>query len=302
MTIEQLTTGVGRIVWGNPAKSTIKKDMDTRLSVMRDGQEVEQWAFGVAFPKAEFEQIIWPAMAQEAGSAYPSGFPPRFSWKYKDGDSIDPNGKPYSDREGYAGCHVLTVTTEAFAPPIFKWEAAQNDYRKVEAHEIKTGDYVRLNMNMKVNVPTNPTYTPGLYINPNGIELIGFGQEIVSAGGADAGDMFGGAPVALPEGASAVPLSSAPANAALPGMAQPPAAAPPAAAPVQSLPPADPNFVANATGTAPAQAMQPAHPPQGVPAAAPLQPQAATTQSVPGTAPAATTSPSSEMPGMPLPR
>lgn len=324
MTVENVLTGVGRIVWGNPAKSQIKKDPTTKQPVIRDGQQVEQWAFGVAFPKAEFEQMIWPYMAQEAAVGYPNGVPGRFSWKYKDGDGIDSNGRRYSDREGYAGHYVLTVTTEAFAPPIHKWNPGINDYVKIGENEIKTGDYVRLNLNMKVNVPTNPSHTPGLYINPNGVELVGYGTEIASSG-PSANEMFGGQPVAqLPAGASATPLSSAPAGAQMPtgapaGMPQaapqtapmaqpapmgnPPAAAP--AAPANMAPPAT-DFVANATGyQAPAAGMPQAAPaPMGnptapAPAAAPSPMPGAAPQMAAGTAQPATSYPTNGVPGMP---
>ena len=200
----EFNTPVGRIVWGNPAKSTKKTDQKTNQPIYRDGKEVEQWVFGVAFPKAEFEQKIWPYMYQEALSVYPNGTPSNFSWKYKDGDGVDNKGKRYAEREGYAGHYVLTVSTEAFAPPIYKFE--NGAYRQLNPEEIKTGDYVMLALILRANAPTNPTHTPGLYINPVAINHVGYGQEIVTSG-VNPEDVFGKQPVQLPPGASATPVA-----------------------------------------------------------------------------------------------
>lgn len=254
MSIE-FPTPPGRIVWGNPAKPQIKKDQNTKQPVLRDGQQVQQWVFGVAYPKAEFDQFIRPFLEQEVNSVFPAGVPGNFSWKFKDGDGVDLQGKPYADREGYAGHYVLTISTEAFAPPIYKNEA--NGYRQLKANEIKTGDYVVVSLNVKANAPTNPTHTPGIYVNPKGIELIGYGQEILGAS-ANPDEMFGGRTYQLPAGASAAPVASA-ATAAAPYTA-PAAPAAPAAAP---LPPPATDFVQNAG--------QPPVEPPAAPAAPPME-------------------------------
>lgn len=217
MTIEKLTTPVGRLVWGHPCKTKVQTDPRTKLPRLgKDGQPVQQCAFGVAYTKAEFQQILWPLLSQEAATLYPHGAPQGFSWKFKDGDTVDRKGIPYSNREGYAGNIVLTVSTTSFIPPVFKFE--NGAYRQLAENEIKCGDFVRLNLNIKANAPTDPTHTPGLYVNPNGVEFVAYGQEIVNSGG-DPDELFGGAPVTqLPPGASAVPLSNAPAGAPMPGM------------------------------------------------------------------------------------
>jgi hypothetical protein len=170
---------------------------------MKDGQPVQQWAFGVAFPKNEFAPI-WAAMSQEAATGYPQGTPPKFAWKYQDGDGIDSNGQPFNKREGYAGCFILTITTEAFAPPIYKFQ--NGAYVQLNADQIKTGDYVAVALNIKVNVPTDRTHTPGLYINPEAIDHVGYGQEIHN--GPDPMALFGGQQRQLPPGASATPIAS----------------------------------------------------------------------------------------------
>jgi hypothetical protein len=294
MTIERLLTPPGRIVWGNPAKSTVKKNLQTKQPVLKDGKPVEQWAFGVAFAKPDFNQHILPFLQQEAASVFPNGIPPHFSWKFKDGDGVDRKGQPFSSREGYAGHMVLTVSTEAFAPQIFKFE--NGTYRQIDANEIKTGDFVRLNLNVKANAPANPTQTPGLYINPNGIEWLAYGQEIINSGG-DPDDMFGGQPVtALPAGASLTPVSGAPAGSVMPGMAPQPVPVAQlhagGAMPPQPYPAPAHDFVQNA-------GYQQSLPQPYAGGVAP-QPAPVTAQGTYGAAPA-TTYPGN-IPGMPQPR
>ena len=215
MTIEKFLTPVGRIVWGHPSKSKVQTDPRTKQPKLgKDGQPQQVWSFGLAISKNEFQQL-WAAMQQEAATVYPHGVPQGFSWKFKDGDSIDRKGQPYANREGYAGHMVLTVSTTTFAPQVFKFE--NGAYRQLNENEIKTGDFVRLNLNIKANAPTDPTHTPGLYVNPNGVEFVAYGAEIVNSG-ADPDEMFNGHPIAqLPAGASTVPLSNAPAG-TMPGM------------------------------------------------------------------------------------
>ena len=200
MPIEGLRTGVGRIVWGNPKRAQTKKDQRTKQPILKDGQPIQQWAFGVAFPKAEFNAYMKPAFDQEAMTGFPNGVPQGFSWKYIDGDGVDKQGKPYNTREGYAGCIVLTVSTEAFAPQVFK--NVNGAYYEVAENEIKTGDYVVLNLNLKLNIPQDRTHTPGLYVNPNGIELVGQGVEIRNSVNPE--EMFGGQQYQLPPGATAL--------------------------------------------------------------------------------------------------
>lgn len=280
----EVLSPVGRIVWGHPARSQTKKDQQTKQPVLRDGKPVEQWVFGLAIPKAEFEQHVWPYMQQEAATIFPQGTPQKFSWKIKDGDDVDPKGQPYANREGYAGHYVLTISTEAFAPPIFKFENGQ--YRQMNAEEIKTGDYVVVKLNLKANQPQNPAHTPGIYVNPVGIEHVGYGQEIVGQG-QDPEEMFGRQTYQLPPGASATPVAPATGVAAPYGTSQ----TAPGAAPMQ---PANP---------APMPAAQPA-PAMPVPAATPATPGAVPLPNAPvaNPTPAATSPvPGNPAPGQPLP-
>lgn len=264
----QFVTPVGRIVWGHPLKPQIKKDQKTKQIIMRDGNQVQQWVFGLAIPKDQFVAQVWPQMSAEAATLFPNGVPSNFSWKYKDGDGVDASGKPYNTREGYAGHYVLTISTEAFSPQVFKHE--NGAYRQLAPEEIKTGDFVAVNLTLVANKPKDIQNTPGLYVNPNGIVFVGYGAEIVSAG-SNPDELFAGAQFALPAGASAAPLMPA---APLPGAPAPlpqPQYAPqplPAAAPQPQYAPAPlpapaPDFVHNAGAPAPLPQPQYAPAPAG---------------------------------------
>lgn len=254
MTIEKLIIE-GRIVWGHPGKEKPKVNYTNKQPVIKDGKQVMAWEFGLAVPKAIFDAQFWPQFYAEAQRLYPQGPGRDFSWKLTDGDGFDKNNKPYNTREGYAGCRILNISTQAFAPPIYKFE--NGAYRKIESHEIKCGDFVAV----QLNVQAHNEKDGGLYLNPNMLELIGYGQEIVSAGG-DPMEAFGGIQRQLPQGASATPISSAPTGAMPPapggyapapqayGVPPTPAAPMPQQAPAHLPPPAH-DFVHNATGQVP---------------------------------------------------
>lgn len=262
----EITTSVGRIVWGHPTKSKNKtrKNPATNAKevVMKDGVPVQQWAFGVAFPKAEFHAHVWPAMAAEAAALYPTGTPPqKFAYKYVDGDGVDDQGKPYSAREGYAGCYVLSVSTELMAPGVFKLNGAQ--YQQMDANAIKCGDYVALGLNIKGNIPVDRSQTPGLYINPLAIEFVGYGTEIQGQGQADPMALFAGRQHQLPAGASAAPVGGGGAV-GMPGMG--------AAPPAPGAMPGAPGMMPPAAPMAPAPIAPPAPPPPAPVATGPIRP------------------------------
>lgn len=199
-------TGVGRIVWGNPLNGRKKTDNNNNVILGDDGQPIMQWAFGVAFPKNESGGLI-QAMQQEAASVFPNGIPNNFAWKLKDGDGLDDQGKPMANREGHAGNYILAISTEAFAPKCVRLNG--NTYSEM-MEGIKTGDYVRVALNLKAHAGKQGVRgsVPGLYVNPQLIEFIGYGEAIIA--GPDPMAVFGGQHVALPPGASAVPTASGP--------------------------------------------------------------------------------------------
>lgn len=233
MTVEFIAEG--RIVWGHPGKPQKAKNLKTgQPKLNKQGQEYDQWSFGIAVEKNSFMASVWPYMQQEASASLPSGIPQDFSWKIKDGDiAVDKKGKPFREYEGRAGCMILTISTTAFAPPLYKMNPQTNQYDQITADEIKCGDYVAVSINCKFNGEN------GIYINPQGIVHIGYGPEIVSSS-FDVGTAFAGFTAQLPQGASATPVIS---NTPLPGtmQGQMPAQAPvatPAPQPVGNVQPA----------------------------------------------------------------
>lgn len=216
----------GRIVWvsGNLFTGRIKTVFGTNTPQKNDqGENKMEYGFGLAIPKANIQEI-WNAMHEEAWLMYPSRqFPPTFAMKYKDGDtSIDDDGKPYSLREGYPGCMVVSCTTSI---PI-KYFRLENGQNYLVSDGIKCGDYVNVQLTIKAHGPIGQG-KPGLYMNPNAVQFLGHGKEIINAPSGD--QIFGTNQLPLPPGASAVPIASNP-NAMLvpPGGAQmPPPMAPP---------------------------------------------------------------------------
>lgn len=247
----EITSPVGRIVWGHPTKGRPKVDVNTKQPILKDGKPVTQWAFGVAFPKADFAAVMWPAMAAEAQKLFPSGqFPQNFAWKYDDGDTIDSKGKPFNQREGYAGCIVVAISTESFEPQVTKL-IGPGQYQNIPGDQVKCGDFVRVALQIQNHGPKQGAAgsPSGLYMNPRLIEFVGFGSEIFN--GPDATQVFGGAAVALPPGASAVPIATAaapipfqPAPASAPAFPTPAPVAPAPFAVPSPATPAAPSFPA----------------------------------------------------------
>lgn len=285
MTVENFKLPVGRIVGGNPAIAQQKLNFHTRQpEIGKDGQPVKEWRCDIAISKQEFMEKVWPTMVQEAirtcpqaGNIHPDQYDQsKFAFKIVNGDSAAcPQGSkvPYNTREGYPGHYIIKIRTSAFAPGVFKFD--NGAYRQVAENEIKTGDYVVANVNLTAHADKDG----GLYWNPNGFELVGYGQEIKSSGSANPEELFGRQTYQLPAGASATPVGAM--SSAMP-MPQTGFTAP-AALPTVSVPasfPSNPampapahDFVQNAgqpvpqmgftTPAAPAAAGLPSVPPMG---------------------------------------
>lgn len=226
MSIENFNMPVGRIVSGNPTSWEDAVDYHTKQKKLNDeGTPRKENRVSIAYNKQEFLDKVWPYILQEVGKVYPQygNMHPdqcemsRFAWKVINGDSPNcPQGSqvPYNTREGYPGCYIVKISTSAFLPGTFKFE--NGAYRKVEPNEVKCGDYIVANL----TITAHNEKDGGLYWNPNGYELVGYGTEIKGSGGANPMAMFGGATHQLPAGASLTPISSAPTTAQMP-MAQP---------------------------------------------------------------------------------
>lgn len=230
---------VGRMVQGDFFEPQTK-DMQGAPRVIKTGpnagQPNPQYYIGLAFAKNDPN---WPAFEAiikgEAAKGFPQFFPqgplgpcthPAFSMKIMDGDGIDQNGKSNATKEGFAGHWVVRFTT-SFAPKVFP----PNNYAPAaQLHDknlAKRGYYYRVSGSVEAN---GQIQKPGVYINMNLVELIGYGPEIIS--GPDAATVFGGKPAALPAGASPTPLAHGAPGAAMAPPVQ--AVAPPSAGPIAS--------------------------------------------------------------------
>lgn len=260
----------GRIVYtvGDLFKGDVAKNFGTQNPKLnKQGQQFREYGFGLAVPKGALGQPggIWEKIHEAAYTLFPNRvIPADFHMKYKDGDTgTNKDGTPVNVKKGYPGNVVFSLKT-TIAIKFYKFENGQNFLIN---EGIKCGDYVNVQLSINVNPGTNR----GLYLNPNAVQFLGFGEEIVNAPSAD--QIFGVQAPPLPPGASATPFAPAgfitppgiPAPQAAPqGFAPPPVAAPgypPQAAPV----PVQPNW-----GVLPQ-----AHQPQGYPQPAGYPPQAA---------------------------
>lgn len=265
-----LTTPTGRIVQGsihNGSTTNLKGETLYYKTGANKGQPRTEWFFALAIEKHNPElPAFLAALAAVAVQAFPQLFPqgaagqclhPRFSWKYKDGDGVDDNGKQNSTKEGWKGCYVFTF--KGSQPP----QAYHNGVPK-DPKTIRCGDFVRVLCSTEGNGGggTAADAKPGIYLNHIGVEFQGYGPEII--GGPDVREQFAKTQAGYrPAGMSDVPLGAAPAAAgALPAHSVPPAyGAPPAyAPPVVAAPPA----------YTPPVAAPPAYTPPPAPAAAPV--------------------------------
>lgn len=225
-------TPVGRLVQGHPMEANpVVDDRTKQPKLKRDGTPQVSYFIALAFAKSDpaFMSEVWPLMTQVAQRDWPQGQfnAPTFSWKLIDGDGIDREGKPYASREGFAGHWILKINS-GYSYQVVD-QTGKNSITDPKA--IKRGDYLRAYVGVRGNAPSQ---TPGLYVNPDFVQLCGYGQAITS--GPDASAILGQAkPFALPAGASAMPIAQTPMPAvgapgmpmAQPGYQQPMAAPPP---------------------------------------------------------------------------
>lgn len=226
-----ILTPVGRMVQGHPFDEQTKDAKGNPLLVKTGpniGQPRVEYFLAIAVPKTDPQ---YAAFFQQIQLTAQAGFPggesqlPTFAWKIKDGD--DPK---YKDKIGFPG-HWVINCSGGFQPKVFTAGGAS---QIVDSKQIKRGDYVRVYLSVRGN--GQPASQAGVYLNPSMVELVGYGEEIISGPSGDA--VFGATPAALPAGASATPVASAtPIAAGAPSVAAPVPPAPAApAAPVTPAP------------------------------------------------------------------
>lgn len=240
----------GRIVRGHPGvKKPVIDDVTKKQKVNERGEPREQIYFGVAVEKSIFNTQYWPAFYNEALAAFPNGIPQQFAYKFIDGDGVDSEGKPYNRHEGYAGHFVINYSTEGFPPPVYKAKPTNpNDFDQFPVENVNCGDYVAVSTSLKYN-GNSGTRKPGLYVNPQCLIHLGFGQKIVTAS-VDPKEKFANFQAMQFAGMSQQPT--------MPSVMPMAMTAPVAQAPMSMAAPAHPHFAApahdfvqNAVGQAP---------------------------------------------------
>lgn len=187
----------GRIVWlvgRTPFEGKPLTDDNGRPVLDDNGQPAIEYGFGLAIPKVdprtnqftkEYNEFK-AAADKEIYALYPSGQVPHdFAKKYKDGDvDVDQNGKPFREREGYAG-HIVVACKTRIPLKFYKFEGGNNI---LVVDGFKNGDYVNVQLNVKGH-PAKGRGKAGLYINPSAIQFIQAGKEIINAPSGD--QLFG---------------------------------------------------------------------------------------------------------------
>jgi hypothetical protein len=193
-------TPEARLVGGNPFVS--------RTVPGKNGKPDRQEFFvAIAIPKTDPE---WPALEAvirgEAKASFPQFFQgdrctlPKFAFKITDGDGFDDRGKANAEKEGYAGCWVLRMST-GFAPTCYG-----ADGRELIGQGIRPGDYVRVSGSVSGN---GSTQSPGVFVHPHVVKLWRPGPEIkLSTVSRD--DPFGAAPSYSTVAAAPPPPSTGP--------------------------------------------------------------------------------------------
>lgn len=220
-------TPVGRIVQGNPLVGNQVKDDHGALVFNQDGTPKLNYYMGLAISKQDpaAQQLIAKIDA-EARAAWPNLFDPatgecrdkKFSIKYFDGDGFDHNGKAFAEREGMAGHWIIRLQSNY---PLRSYDGMAGNVEITDPERIYRGCYAVAAIEVKTNGATG-TNTRGLYINSQGVQMVGHGERIL--GGANPDELFGAAGAAIPQGAY-VPA----------GMSTTPVA-PPAPAAMQAVP------------------------------------------------------------------
>lgn len=193
-----LISSAGRIVAGNVAKAN-------PLDMNGKPRTKPQYFFALAIAKTDPNVgALMQAMYQFALQQYSQysdvvrriqlGLQPntQFAWKIDDGDS-----PKLRDRPGHAGCWIFKFST-TIAP-----RAVDRNNQLIDPTHIKTGYYADVAFSVSANGKTD--HTAGLYVNPNFVRLLGYGEEIVA--GPTAEQRFGAAPA--PQMGSSTPVAPA---------------------------------------------------------------------------------------------
>ena len=244
--LDNLFTPGGRLVQGS---LTEKGEKDHAGAIIPEDKR--SYFFGVAVPKTApgLNELIGK-LYQMAATDYAQvplvmmqiqqGFNARdFAWKIQDGDAPmfdQKTGQPKATPDYLKGCYIFKFNTQ------FEIGACDFEGRDIDRKSIKKGDYVDVMFSTQCNGKVDAT--AGIYLNPNAIRRLGFGDAIASS--VPASTAFANQQAAIPAGATQMPTAGG--AAPMPGTGMPPTGMPsapptgmpaaPAAPPPAPFPPA----------------------------------------------------------------
>ena len=184
--VTEILTPVGRLVQGDCFEPQTT-DAEGRPLVVKHGPNAGQprvdYFMAIAIPKTDpgFD-ALYQTIYNEARQSFPSLFDaqgncinPKFAFKVTDGDSQVPNtrGTKPCDREGFPGHWILNFSG-GYAPKCYTAGGAE---LITDPNMIKRGYYIRIYGSVKGN---GSQQQPGIFLNHSMVELVGYGEEIVS--------------------------------------------------------------------------------------------------------------------------
>lgn len=230
----EFRTPVMRLIEGDVFTPNTKNFETGEPLTNRDGSPRNEFYIGLAAAKAD---AGWTELEAKLRAEATAGWAPKnitpaavkdFSWKFYDGDGVDKYGKPLSEKNPAKAGHMVLRMTNGFPPQVYARAALlpENHPGRAgvtippgsngplvqlgpqDASLVKRGYYVRAFGDAKSN---DNLQSPGIYVNVQGVELVGFGEEIHSSS-AKSGDAMFGDDTPVPNGAPATPAgTSAPA-------------------------------------------------------------------------------------------
>lgn len=253
----EFTTPCSRLVAGDAMKKHPATDDNGQPRLIKTGQNAgqqrEDFYVGIAVPKTQQDWKLEPwgqVIIQAAVSEFPhlidaqgNNLNPNMpvALKIVDGDSPHPNkaGAIPNQKEGYPGHWIINAATSGAPARLYEFDqASQRAVPLGAGKEIKRGYYVQLHAKVTGN---NSNQQPGVYINPEMICFLYYGDEIQSGGPDVSQASFGVGIGQMPQGASTTPMGGMVAT----GQATPPAqqaaqTPPPVQQPTDVAPPPPP--------------------------------------------------------------